>query len=100
MYRSAAKGHSFPVETIDVETDEPESVERALPLAPFIDGGWYWFDIVAGPRGTTVIQAEWAVAGRSRVRRAGSASASPRSTGPTSWWGTCAPWAPRRRCST
>jgi galactofuranosylgalactofuranosylrhamnosyl-N-acetylglucosaminyl-diphospho-decaprenol beta-1,5/1,6-galactofuranosyltransferase len=61
VYRSAAKGHSFPVETIGVETDEPVSVERALPLAPFIDGGWYWFDIVAGPRGTTVIQAEWAV---------------------------------------
>src|SRR6516165_2056433 len=61
VYRSAAKGHSFPVETIQVETDEPVSVERVLPLAPFIDGGWYWFDIVAGPRGTTVIKAEWAV---------------------------------------
>jgi len=61
VYRSAAKGHSFPVETIGLETDEPELVERTLPLAPFIDGGWYWFDIVAGPRGTTVIRAEWAV---------------------------------------
>jgi len=61
VYRSAAKGHSFPVETIQVETDEPELVERTLPLAPFIDGGWYWFDIVTGPRGTTVIKAEWAV---------------------------------------
>jgi galactofuranosylgalactofuranosylrhamnosyl-N-acetylglucosaminyl-diphospho-decaprenol beta-1,5/1,6-galactofuranosyltransferase len=60
VYRSAAKGHSFPVETIHVETDEPETVERKLPLAPFIDGGWYWFDIVAGPQGTTVIKAEWA----------------------------------------
>src|SRR5205809_659666 len=57
----AAKGHSFPVETIQVETDEPVPVERVLPLAPFIDGGWYCFDIVAGPRGTTVIQADWAV---------------------------------------
>jgi galactofuranosylgalactofuranosylrhamnosyl-N-acetylglucosaminyl-diphospho-decaprenol beta-1,5/1,6-galactofuranosyltransferase len=61
LYRSAAKGHSFPVETIHVETDEPETVERTLPLAPFIDGGWYWFDIVAGPEGTTVIKADWAV---------------------------------------
>jgi galactofuranosylgalactofuranosylrhamnosyl-N-acetylglucosaminyl-diphospho-decaprenol beta-1,5/1,6-galactofuranosyltransferase len=61
LYRSAAKGHSFPIETIQVETDEPVSVERTLPLAPFIDGGWYWFDIVAGPPGTTVIKAEWAV---------------------------------------
>ena len=99
LYRSAAKGHSFPVETIGVETDEPVSVERALPLAPFIDGGWYWFDVVAGPRGTTLIQGTGPCR-PSRLRRAGSASASPRSTGPTSWWGTCAPWAPQRRCST
>jgi galactofuranosylgalactofuranosylrhamnosyl-N-acetylglucosaminyl-diphospho-decaprenol beta-1,5/1,6-galactofuranosyltransferase len=61
LYRSAAKGHSFPIETIQVDTDEPVSVERTLPLAPFIDGGWYWFDIVAGPQGTTVIKADWAV---------------------------------------
>src|SRR5579859_5711068 len=61
LYRSAAKGHSFPVETIAVETDEAETVTRALPLSPFIDGGWYWFDIVAGPQGTTVVKAEWAV---------------------------------------
>jgi galactofuranosylgalactofuranosylrhamnosyl-N-acetylglucosaminyl-diphospho-decaprenol beta-1,5/1,6-galactofuranosyltransferase len=60
LYRSAAKGHSFPVETIRVEAYGPEAVERTLPLTPFIDGGWYWFDIVAGPGGTTLIEAEWA----------------------------------------
>ena len=54
------RGFSHPVETISVETDEPETIERTLPLAPFIDGGWYWFDIVAGPRGTTLIEADWA----------------------------------------
>jgi galactofuranosylgalactofuranosylrhamnosyl-N-acetylglucosaminyl-diphospho-decaprenol beta-1,5/1,6-galactofuranosyltransferase len=59
MYRSTAKGHSHPVETIHVESDDPETIERRLPLAPFIDGGWYWFDIVAGPRGTTLIEADW-----------------------------------------
>jgi galactofuranosylgalactofuranosylrhamnosyl-N-acetylglucosaminyl-diphospho-decaprenol beta-1,5/1,6-galactofuranosyltransferase len=59
VYRSAAKGHSFPVQTIRVETDQPATVERTLPLSPFIDGGWYWFDVVAGPRGTTLIEAEW-----------------------------------------
>jgi hypothetical protein len=37
------------------------TIERTLPLTPFIDGGWYWFDVVAGPRGTTLIEAEWAV---------------------------------------
>jgi galactofuranosylgalactofuranosylrhamnosyl-N-acetylglucosaminyl-diphospho-decaprenol beta-1,5/1,6-galactofuranosyltransferase len=61
IYRSAAKGHSHPVETIQVNTDEPETIERTLTLTPFIDGGWYWFDIVAGAGGTTLIEAEWAV---------------------------------------
>jgi galactofuranosylgalactofuranosylrhamnosyl-N-acetylglucosaminyl-diphospho-decaprenol beta-1,5/1,6-galactofuranosyltransferase len=60
LYRSTAKGHSHPVETIEIQTDEPETIERTLPLTPFIDGGWCWFDIVAGPRGTTLIKAEWA----------------------------------------
>jgi len=59
LYRSTAKGHSHPVEMIDVESDDPETIERTLPLTPFIDGGWYWFDIVAGPRGTTLIEADW-----------------------------------------
>jgi galactofuranosylgalactofuranosylrhamnosyl-N-acetylglucosaminyl-diphospho-decaprenol beta-1,5/1,6-galactofuranosyltransferase len=70
VYRSTAKGHSYPVETIRVETDQPETVERTLSLAPFIDGGWYWFDIVAGARGTTLIEAEWAaLAGQARPGR-------------------------------
>ena len=60
VYRSTAKGYSYPVETVRVETDQPEAVERTLSLAPFIDGGWYWFDIVAGARGTTLIEADWA----------------------------------------
>jgi galactofuranosylgalactofuranosylrhamnosyl-N-acetylglucosaminyl-diphospho-decaprenol beta-1,5/1,6-galactofuranosyltransferase len=59
LYRSTAKGHSHPVEMIHVESDDPETIERTLPLTPFIDGGWYWFDIVAGPRGTTLIEADW-----------------------------------------
>ncbi len=59
LYRSTAKGFSHPVETISVESDEPTTVQRTLTLAPFVDGGWYWFDIVAGPRGTTLIEADW-----------------------------------------
>ncbi len=39
LYRSTAKGHSHPVETIEIETDEPATIERTLPLAQFIDGG-------------------------------------------------------------
>ena len=59
LYRSTAKGFSHPVETISVDADEPETIQRTLSLAPFIDGGWYWFDIIAGPRGTTLIEADW-----------------------------------------
>jgi galactofuranosylgalactofuranosylrhamnosyl-N-acetylglucosaminyl-diphospho-decaprenol beta-1,5/1,6-galactofuranosyltransferase len=59
LYRSTARGFSHPVETISVESSEPETIERRLPLAPFIDGGWYWFDVVAGPKGTTLIEADW-----------------------------------------
>jgi galactofuranosylgalactofuranosylrhamnosyl-N-acetylglucosaminyl-diphospho-decaprenol beta-1,5/1,6-galactofuranosyltransferase len=59
LYRSTAKGFSHPVETISVDADVPETIQRTLPLAPFIDGGWYWFDIIAGPRGTTLIEADW-----------------------------------------
>ena len=59
LYSSTARGHSHPIETISVESDEAEIIERALPLTRFIDGGWYWFDIVAGPTGTTLIEADW-----------------------------------------
>jgi galactofuranosylgalactofuranosylrhamnosyl-N-acetylglucosaminyl-diphospho-decaprenol beta-1,5/1,6-galactofuranosyltransferase len=59
LYRSTAKGHCYPVETIRIESDEPETIERTLPLGPFIDGGWYWFDIVAGPQDVTLAEADW-----------------------------------------
>ncbi len=59
LYRSTARGFSHPVETISVDTDVPETIQRTLPLDPFIDGGWYWFDIISGPRGTTLIEADW-----------------------------------------
>ncbi len=59
LYQSTARGDSHPIETISVEPDEPVTLQRTLPLDPFIDGGWYWFDIVAGPRGATLIEADW-----------------------------------------
>jgi galactofuranosylgalactofuranosylrhamnosyl-N-acetylglucosaminyl-diphospho-decaprenol beta-1,5/1,6-galactofuranosyltransferase len=59
LYRSSAKGHSHSVETIEVTGSDPATIERTLTLAPFIDGGWYWFDILAGPDGATLVEAEW-----------------------------------------
>ncbi|HWG64952.1 MAG TPA: glycosyltransferase [Streptosporangiaceae bacterium] len=60
VYRSTAKGYSHRVQEIDVRNDEPQTIEISLPLTPFIDGGWYWFDVVAGARDTALIEAEWA----------------------------------------
>jgi galactofuranosylgalactofuranosylrhamnosyl-N-acetylglucosaminyl-diphospho-decaprenol beta-1,5/1,6-galactofuranosyltransferase len=59
LYRSTARGVSHPAETITVESDQPVTIQRTLSLDPFIDGGWYWFDIVAGQRGTALIEADW-----------------------------------------
>jgi galactofuranosylgalactofuranosylrhamnosyl-N-acetylglucosaminyl-diphospho-decaprenol beta-1,5/1,6-galactofuranosyltransferase len=60
IYRSTARGHSHPVESIYVDTDETQDYELPLPLEEFIDGGWYWFDIAAGSRDVTLHQADWA----------------------------------------
>lgn len=60
VYRSTAKGKSYPVETVYVDTDEPRRLEFSLPLKPFIDGGWYWFDVVAGDRDAVLEEADWA----------------------------------------
>jgi galactofuranosylgalactofuranosylrhamnosyl-N-acetylglucosaminyl-diphospho-decaprenol beta-1,5/1,6-galactofuranosyltransferase len=59
VYRSTAKGDCYPVETIRFETDQPETAERTFSLAPFIDGGWYWFDMLAGTRDAVLVEAEW-----------------------------------------
>jgi galactofuranosylgalactofuranosylrhamnosyl-N-acetylglucosaminyl-diphospho-decaprenol beta-1,5/1,6-galactofuranosyltransferase len=60
VYRSAARGHNHPVATITVDADEPQTIRRSLPLSQFVDGGWYWFDIVAGEGGATLVEADWA----------------------------------------
>lgn len=58
VYRSNARGHGHPVESIAVEDEGDLAV--TLPLASFVDGGWYWFDIVAGEKDVTLHSAEWA----------------------------------------
>jgi galactofuranosylgalactofuranosylrhamnosyl-N-acetylglucosaminyl-diphospho-decaprenol beta-1,5/1,6-galactofuranosyltransferase len=60
VYRSTAKGHSHPVESLHIDSDRPETVEVTLPLDQFIDGGWYWFDVAAGSREFTMVEADWA----------------------------------------
>ncbi|GMA28005.1 glycosyltransferase [Arenivirga flava] len=30
-----------------------------LPLAGFLDGGWYWFEIIAGPQDVELVSGDW-----------------------------------------
>ena len=62
VYKSMARGHSQRVESAVVEgegDDASGSFTFALPLKPFVDGGWYWYDVVAGDHGAVVDGAEW-----------------------------------------
>jgi galactofuranosylgalactofuranosylrhamnosyl-N-acetylglucosaminyl-diphospho-decaprenol beta-1,5/1,6-galactofuranosyltransferase len=60
VYRSTARGHSHPVESIYFDADGAQDYVLALPLKQFIDGGWYWFDIAAGSRDAVLVEADWA----------------------------------------
>ncbi|WP_430295601.1 glycosyltransferase [Sinomonas sp. B1-1] len=59
VYRSNARGVSQRVDSVLV--DGSSRLEFDLTLSPFGDGGWYWFDLVAGASGMTLEQAEWSV---------------------------------------
>jgi galactofuranosylgalactofuranosylrhamnosyl-N-acetylglucosaminyl-diphospho-decaprenol beta-1,5/1,6-galactofuranosyltransferase len=57
--RSTARGTSNRVDSIAVDAGAPADV--VLPLANFGDGGWYWFDLVAGAEQVKLLGAEWSV---------------------------------------
>jgi galactofuranosylgalactofuranosylrhamnosyl-N-acetylglucosaminyl-diphospho-decaprenol beta-1,5/1,6-galactofuranosyltransferase len=66
VYRSNARGNAQRVAYELV--DGPAELVFDLPLAPFGDGGWYWFDLSAGTGRLTLREAGWSVpAGRSRT---------------------------------
>ena len=58
VYRSLANGRS---QRVDSATNEGSSGEYSfdLTLKPFVDGGWYWYDVVAGDEDCVVEAAEW-----------------------------------------
>jgi galactofuranosylgalactofuranosylrhamnosyl-N-acetylglucosaminyl-diphospho-decaprenol beta-1,5/1,6-galactofuranosyltransferase len=60
VYRSTAKGHVQRADSRLVDASEPTTLVFDLPLKPFIDGGWYWFDIEAGDEEFTLHEAVWA----------------------------------------
>ncbi|MCB0896897.1 MAG: glycosyltransferase, partial [Nocardioidaceae bacterium] len=61
IYRSTARGHVIRVDSITLDGDEAVTITRDLTLDPFIDGGWYWFDLEAGDREAALESAEWMI---------------------------------------
>ena len=57
VYRSKADGESMHV-TGAVHQGDERTLEFELDLGPFIDGGWYWFDVTTDEP-TTVRDAGW-----------------------------------------
>ncbi len=59
VYKSMARGHSQRVETASTSGPETETFTFDLSLKPFVDGGWYWYDVVSGDADAVVESAEW-----------------------------------------
>jgi galactofuranosylgalactofuranosylrhamnosyl-N-acetylglucosaminyl-diphospho-decaprenol beta-1,5/1,6-galactofuranosyltransferase len=59
VYKSMARGHSQRVAAEATVDGEPTRFSFPLTLTPFIDGGWYWYDVVAGDEDVLVSAAEW-----------------------------------------
>ena len=60
VYRSNARGISQRVENVRLPGGSQTS-EFDLTLAPFGDGGWYWFDLIADEEGMVLDSAAWSV---------------------------------------
>lgn len=59
VYKSMANGRSQRVDAMTTTGGQAETARFALTLKPFVDGGWYWYDVVAGADGAVVEGAEW-----------------------------------------
>jgi galactofuranosylgalactofuranosylrhamnosyl-N-acetylglucosaminyl-diphospho-decaprenol beta-1,5/1,6-galactofuranosyltransferase len=57
VYKSNARGSLQHVETARVDGTTESTFD--LSLAPFGDGGWYWFDVTAGAEPVAVVGAQW-----------------------------------------
>ncbi|GGF56297.1 glycosyl transferase [Marmoricola endophyticus] len=59
VYKSMARGNSQRVGAETSESDGSSTFSFDLSLKPFVDGGWYWYDVVAGEQDVVVESAEW-----------------------------------------
>ena len=62
VYRSSSRGAAARVTSRRLE--EASTHEVVLPLEAFVDGGWLWFDLVAGSEALVLDRAEWCVPAR------------------------------------
>ncbi len=61
VYRSTSKGHVVRAGSELVASEDPVEVELDLTLQPFIDGGWYWYDLEAEDSQLVLEEASWSV---------------------------------------
>jgi galactofuranosylgalactofuranosylrhamnosyl-N-acetylglucosaminyl-diphospho-decaprenol beta-1,5/1,6-galactofuranosyltransferase len=59
VYRSMPDGRAQRVDDDTVQSEDTEEFTFDLSLASFADGGWYWFDIIAGPVEAVLEDASW-----------------------------------------
>ncbi len=59
VYRSMANGRSQRVDSANTDGEDSGTFTFELSLKPFQDGGWYWYDVVAGDSDVVVESAEW-----------------------------------------
>ena len=59
VYRSLANGRSQRVDSATTGGEAKGTFVFDLPLKPFVDGGWYWYNVVAGDDDAVVESAEW-----------------------------------------
>ena len=65
VYKSNARGALQRVDSVLVEGETLSVFD--LTLKPFGDGGWYWFDLVAGSSELVLEEAEWQADGETRT---------------------------------
>ncbi|WP_193610736.1 glycosyltransferase [Nocardioides lijunqiniae] len=59
VYKSMANGRAQRVDSAVSGAEGTATFTFDLSLKPFVDGGWYWYNVVAGDEDVVVASAEW-----------------------------------------
>jgi galactofuranosylgalactofuranosylrhamnosyl-N-acetylglucosaminyl-diphospho-decaprenol beta-1,5/1,6-galactofuranosyltransferase len=59
VFKSTANGRTQQVEAAETTSAGTQALTFELTLKPFVDGGWYWYDVIAGEEDVVVESAEW-----------------------------------------